>query len=320
MAKMMETRIPLSKVVNFAGVGNIYEENFNHVGTHQLIGARLVSNYTIEEMARSIEAEGLWHPILVREHGKGFEIISGHLRKEAFLKLNRSEIEGRVINVCDVEAKAMLITTNRNQHPLSAIEEAWVAEDLLTKEKISIRECARLLNVSASWVCHRRSLVRDLIRSVQIDVLLGLVSAKAAIAIASVHAREQLRISELAKERNLSLREVEDLVRIMRRDDLSDEIKRLALDDPREVIKSIEEKKRITYNKWGELSYFASNFKVELDKLGESLMEVAHRLRRDYSNFSSKDKELLKGDIFLTKRRVEFLQVELEKINGQEFN
>ena len=315
----MENRIPLSKVIDFAGIENIYEENFNQVGTHQLIGARLISNQMVEEMAGSIEAEGLYHPILVREHGERFEIISGHLRKEAFLRLNRPEIEGRVINTGDVEAKAMLISTNRNQHPLSAIEEAWVVDNLLTKEKISIRECARVLKVSASWVCHRRSLVRDLIRNVQIDVLLGLVSAKAAIQIASVHAREQLKISELAKERGLSLREVEQLVRIMKRDDINDEIKELALDDPREVIKSIEEKKRIIYKR-GELSYFASNFKYELDKIGEGLMEVVHRLRRDYSSFSSSDKEVLKRDIFLTKSRVKFLQIELGKINGQKFN
>lgn len=315
----MENRIPLSKVVDFAGIENICEENFNQVGTHQLIGARLVSSQTVEEMASSIEAEGLYHPILVREHGERFEIISGHLRKEAFLRLDRAEIEGRVIKAGDVEAKAMLITTNRNQHPLSAIEEAWVVDNLLTKEKISIRECARILKVSASWVCHRRSLVRDLIRNVQIDVLLGLVSAKVAIQIASVHAREQLKISELAKERGLSLREVEQLVRIMKRDDINDEIKELALDDPREVIKSIEEKKQITYKR-AELNYFASSFKAELDKLGEGLMEVVHRLRRDYSSFSSNEKEVLKKDILLTKSRVRFLQIELEKINGQEFN
>lgn len=315
----MENRIPLSKVVDFAGIENIYEENFNQVGTHQLIGARLVSNQMIEEMASSIEAEGLYHPILVREHGERFEIISGHLRKEAFLRLNRTEIEGRVVNAGDVEAKAMLISTNRNQHPLSAIEEAWVVDNLLTKEKISIRECARILKVSASWVCHRRSLVRELIKSIQIDVLLGLVSAKAAIQIASVHAREQLKISELAKERGLSLREVEQLVRIMKSDDINDEIKELALDDPREVIKSIEEKKPITHRRAG-LSYFASNFKDELDKIGEGLMEVVHRLRRDYSSFSSNEKEVLKRDILLTKSRVKFLQAELEKINEQEFN
>jgi len=315
----MENRIPLSKVIDFAGIENIYEENFNQVGTHQLIGARLVSNQMVEEMAGSIEAEGLYHPVLVREHGERFEIISGHLRKEAFLRLDRAEIEGRVIKADDVGAKAMLITTNRNQHPLSAIEEAWVVDNLLTKEKISIRECARVLKVSASWVCHRRSLVRDLIRNVQIDVLLGLVSAKAAIQIASVHAREQLKISELSKERGLSLREVEQLVRIMKRDDINDEIKELALDDPREVIKSIEEKKRIIYKR-GELSYFASSFKYELDKIGEGLMEVVHRLRRDYSSFSSSDKEVLKRDIFLTKSRVKFLQIELGKINGQKFN
>ena len=315
----MENRIPLSKVVDFAGIENIYEENFNQVGTHQLIGARLVSNQVVEEMATSIKAEGLYHPILVREHRERFEIISGHLRKEAFLRLDRAEIEGRVIEADDVRAKAMLITTNRNQHPLSAIEEAWVVDNLLTKEKISIRECARILKVSASWVCHRRSLVRDLIRNVQIDVLLGLVSAKAAIQIASVHAREQLKVSELAKERGLSLREVEQLVRIMKRDDINDEIKELALDDPREVIKSIEEKKQITHRRAG-LSYFASSFKAELDKIGEGLMEVVHRLRRDYSSFSSNEKEVLKRDILLTKGRVKFLQVELEKINGQEFN
>lgn len=315
----METGIRLSKVVDFAGIRNVHEENFNQVGTHRLVGARLVTSQSIEEMAMSIEAEGLHHPILVRERGEEFEIISGHLRKEAFLKLNRSEIEGRVINVADVEAKAMLITTNRNQHPLSAIEEAWVVEDLITKERVSLRECARLLKVSASWVCHRRSLARELIKSVQVDVLLGLMSAKAAIAIASVHAREQSRVAELTKERNLSLREVEDLVRIMRRDDLSDEVKNLALDDPREVIKAVRERKRVIH-KPTQLSYFATNFKTELDRLGESLVEVRHRLSRDYPKFSSKDKEVLKKDIFLTKSRVEFLRSELEGVDGQEFN
>jgi len=69
-----------------------------------------------------------------------------------------THIPAKTIEVDDLQAEAMLITTNRFQHPLQQIEEAWAVQDLIENHKKSLRECGNILDVSKSWVYHRQLL------------------------------------------------------------------------------------------------------------------------------------------------------------------
>lgn len=78
----------------------------------------------IKELALSIKEHGLLHPIVVRPVEGGYEIISGHRRKEALEYLGIKEAAVKVVEADDVEAELMLIDANLESRALSPMEVA----------------------------------------------------------------------------------------------------------------------------------------------------------------------------------------------------
>ncbi len=309
--------LPINTIEDFPAVSRIYKDNFAMSDTHLLTGARITPKNYVEELSESIRQEGLHHPILVRQQNNHYQIISGHIRKHAFKRLGMDTIPVKIIEADDILAKAMLITTNRFQHPLDAIEEAWVIQDLIENHKKSLRECASILTMSKSWVHHRYLLTTKLVKDIQLDMAMGLIPARIAVEIASVHASGQQKIANAVRQRGLSLRETYELVQIIKDKDISDRIKELALDDPRTVINKLSKDEKVFYSK-SELGYFASNFREEVYRLSSASLEVIHRIRRDFAGFSESEKEALLKDLGTVNKRIKELSKLLKEINGKE--
>jgi ParB family chromosome partitioning protein len=319
----MMGKLSIDLIEDFPVISKLYKENFNKSDSHLLIGPRIVPKTYIEELAKSIEQEGLHHPILVRKQPyDSYQIISGHLRKYAFKKLAKKTIPVKVIEVDDLQAKAMLITTNRFQHSLEQIEEAWVVQDLIENHNRSLKECAVTLNVSKTWVYHRYLLATKLIKEIQLDIVMGLISPRSATEIATVHAREQQGIVRAVKQRRLSFRETSALIQIIKDENIPVRIKELALDDPRMVIQKVSRNETISYYSGSRLSYFANNFREETNRLLSVSLELIHRIRRDFAGFSEFERQILLKDLTIVTRRINELSNLLKEVgvNGKEFN
>lgn len=78
----------------------------------------------MKQLALSIREHGLLHPIVVRPVEGGYEIISGHRRKQALEYLGVTETTVRVVEADDVEAELMLIDANLESRALSPMEVA----------------------------------------------------------------------------------------------------------------------------------------------------------------------------------------------------
>lgn len=76
----------------------------------------------IKELAASIKENGLIHPLVVRPVEGGYEIISGHRRKEALEYLGVKEVEAKVVEADDTTAELMLIDANLETRTLSPME------------------------------------------------------------------------------------------------------------------------------------------------------------------------------------------------------
>jgi ParB family chromosome partitioning protein len=81
----------------------------------------LYTEQRIQELADSIKAVGLEHPIVVREKDGGrYEILAGHNRVAAHKLLNLPTIEAKIkYNVSDDEAERIVLDTNLNQQSFS---------------------------------------------------------------------------------------------------------------------------------------------------------------------------------------------------------
>ena len=91
----------------------------------------------VDDLASSIESDGLLNPITVRERIKGtYEVVCGHRRFLAYQKLNRKEIPAFIRVLSDEEAIRIQIIENLQREDISPIDEAAQFAILLKKQRL----------------------------------------------------------------------------------------------------------------------------------------------------------------------------------------
>lgn len=106
----------------------------------------------VEELARSIQQDGLLSPILVTREGDGYRIIAGERRYHAIKYLGLKEAECRIISREERDYWRIAIIENLQRENLSAHEEASAIARLKKQEEYSDTELARILGKSRNYI------------------------------------------------------------------------------------------------------------------------------------------------------------------------
>ena len=167
----------------------------------------------IEELAASIESQGLMQPIVVRPRaGGGYELIAGERRWRAAQRAGVDRIPAIVREVDDSQAMAMALIENIQREALTPLEEASGLRRLLEEFGMTHEEAAAAVGKSRPAVSNLLRLLdlgdaaRELLQSG--DIEMG--HARALLPLDEV---TQARIARLAAEKGLSVRQTEALVR-----------------------------------------------------------------------------------------------------------
>ena len=118
---------------------------------------------SLKELAENIKENGLIQPITIRkapkESGKKYEIVCGERRYRASLLAGLEEIQAIVrTDLDDKQAFAAMIIENLQRKDVDPIEEA-AAFSKLTKDKtMKVKEIAKMLGKSSSYVISRINL------------------------------------------------------------------------------------------------------------------------------------------------------------------
>lgn len=148
---------------------------------------REINDQHIEELAKSIEAEGLIQPIVVRQKEGKFELIAGERRFRAYQQLKRASIPARIIEASDASSATLALIENLQRENLNPIDEALGYASLLRdfdltqeaaagrvgKSRAAVANALRLLTLSSEI---QGFLSRRLISTGHAKVLLGLES------------------------------------------------------------------------------------------------------------------------------------------------
>lgn len=167
----------------------------------------------IEELAASIESQGLMQPIVVRPRsGGGYELIAGERRWRAAQRAGVDRIPAIVREVDDSQAMAMALIENIQREALTPLEEASGLRRLLDEFGMTHEEAAAAVGKSRPAVSNLLRLLdlgdvaRELLQSG--DIEMG--HARALLPLDEV---TQAGIARLAAEKGLSVRQTETLVR-----------------------------------------------------------------------------------------------------------
>ena len=112
----------------------------------------------INELAKSIEENGLINPILVKKIAGGkYEVIAGHRRFEAVKRLRLPQIECNITE-SDLSEKDIVlqqIAENIQRKDMSAQELVDCFDDLKHRFGIKQNQIARIFNKSDTWVTNQ---------------------------------------------------------------------------------------------------------------------------------------------------------------------
>ncbi|MGB0744480.1 MAG: ParB/RepB/Spo0J family partition protein [Opitutales bacterium] len=148
---------------------------------------REINPQHIEELAKSIHAEGLIQPIVVRQKENKFELIAGERRFRAYQQLKRESIPARIIEASDASSATLALIENLQRENLNPIDEALgyaslvrdfdltqeAASQRVGKSRAAVANALRLLSLSSEI---QGFLSRRLISTGHAKVLLGLDS------------------------------------------------------------------------------------------------------------------------------------------------
>lgn len=168
----------------------------------------------LDELAQSIAARGVLQPILVRPHGRNYQIVAGERRWRAAQRARLHEVPVIVREFDDAATFEIALLENIQRRDLNAIEEADAYQRLINEFGHSQEALAKLVHKSRSHIANLLRLL-DLpqaVRALLIDGRLDMGHARALLGAPDI---ERLAGEVVAKD--LSVRDTERLARTAKR-------------------------------------------------------------------------------------------------------
>lgn len=222
-------------------------------------------NEKIQELAVSIQQNGLLQPIVVRPYHGKYQIVVGERRYRACLLAGIEEVPCLVQNYDEQQTSTAAIVENIQRENLSAIEEALAYQQILDTQNITQEELAQKVGKKQSTIANKLRLLQ-LPMTVQEAVRRKDITER--------HARALLKLDTTAKQNNM-LREIMD--------------KGLNVEQTEEKIKKkIEPKKPKPKTK-----SISQNLKIAMNTLDQAAMMVQQAGVETTVDISETDEEVV---------------------------
>ena len=157
-------------------------------------------NEKIQELAVSIQQNGLLQPIVVRPYQGKYQIVVGERRYRACLLAGIEEVPCLVQNYDEQQTATAAIVENIQRENLSAIEEALAYQQILDTQNITQEELAQKVGKKQSTIANKLRLLQ---------LPMPVQEAVRRKDITERHARALLKLDTTAKQNNM-LREIMD--------------------------------------------------------------------------------------------------------------
>ncbi|MEO5865728.1 MAG: ParB/RepB/Spo0J family partition protein [Sphingomonas sp.] len=171
---------------------------------------RYFNDAALDELAASIARRGVIQPIVVRPHGKDYQIVAGERRWRAAQRARLHEVPVIVREFDDAETLEVALVENIQRQDLNAIEEAEAYQRLIGDFGHTQEVLGKLVHKSRSHIANLLRLL-ELPRAVQDRVIDGSLSMGHARALIGMPDAEGLAEQVIA--RGLSVRDTERLAR-----------------------------------------------------------------------------------------------------------
>lgn len=167
----------------------------------------------LRELAESIQEFGVIQPVVVRRTEGGYELVAGERRVRASKIAGIMYVPAIIMNLEDKTAAAITLLENVQRSELNYLEEAEAYSMLMADFGYTQEELAQKLGKSQSAIANKIRLLRlppEVRRRIRVDK----VTERHARALLSLKSEEeQLEVLQTVIEKELTVRETENLVR-----------------------------------------------------------------------------------------------------------
>lgn len=168
----------------------------------------------LNELAESIQTYGMISPIVVKKRGALYEIVAGERRWRAARIAGLKEIPVVIKEVDEKTSRELSIIENIQRDDLNAVEEARAYQSLIEEYGLTQEEVAARVAKNRSTITNSLRLLKlepEILTLLQ-DGKITQGHARALLAVEDLELRK--KIAEKCTKENLSVREIETLVKL----------------------------------------------------------------------------------------------------------
>lgn len=167
----------------------------------------------LQELANSIEENGLIQPVILRSEGKGYEIVAGERRWRAARLAGLKEIPAVIRELEEQELALFAIIENMQREDLNPIEEANGVASMADIYGMTQDEISKSIGKSRPYITNMLRLLK-LPTAIQDLISNGELSNGHGRALLGLDTEElQLSVAKKVTAEGLSVRQTEELVR-----------------------------------------------------------------------------------------------------------
>ena len=212
------------------GIEALFEENdFNEINDNETVQdgklslirpnpyqpRRTFDQKALRELASSIQESGVFQPIILRQPDpklKRYELIAGERRFRASKLAKQTTIPAIIRTMSDEKMMEVAVLENLQREDLTPLEEAQAYQTLMDKLSLTQAQVAERLGKSRPYIANYLRLL-GLPNEIKELVSAGKLSMGQARTLLGLKDRKQLvKLAKQAVEKNLSVRQLEELV------------------------------------------------------------------------------------------------------------
>lgn len=189
----------------------------------------------LNELAQSIKEHGIFQPVILKESSmQGYEIVAGERRCRAAQIVGLEEVPAIIVDFSDQQMMEIALLENIQREDLNSIEEAQAYSKMMKSLKLTQEELAKRVGKSRAHIANTVRLLK-MPRQLQDYVLNGVLTMGHIKPLITLEEDKALKVAKKAIDEELSVREVEDIV------------KGFKLQDARKSKPKVEKPKEYTY-------------------------------------------------------------------------
>lgn len=224
---------------------------------------------SIENLARSIQEHGIIQPIVVRKKEFYYEIVAGERRWRAAKSIGLKTVPAIIRIIDDLEVSQIALIENIQRENLNPIEEAIAFKNILDEHRLTQERIADLLGKSRSYVANIIRLL-NLDEKVKNLIIENKLTGGHGRTILGLKKHEdQIVLAEMVLEKNLSVRQTEQLVK-----KLNTDIKEKSVEKKKDVmLKSVEETLMSSLGTKVQITRGTKKGKIEIEYYSEEELQ-----------------------------------------------